>query len=262
MPARSDDDTAPVGKETAPSPGPVQVGFGPTTGLFVESDAGRLELPVFTWLRAQTDTRVSGGTDLAATVPLVRPIRQGSLIDDKLHLFFQPEFGSDENGELLDLFAEWTFDELLRIRAGQFRTPDTRAFITPLSNLQLAERGLVVDQFRLGRDTGAMASGAFASGLLHYDIGAFNGAEMPDLGGDRDSPSVIGRTEIRLGQPVPYDQAPSLTFDDPHGVTFGFGGAYSRRAIKQGSGPTSGRPSTTATTRATPTEMTCRTVTA
>jgi hypothetical protein len=99
-------------------------------------------------------------------------------------------------------------------------------------NLQLSTRGLVVDEFNLGRDTGVMASGELAEGLVHYDLAVVNGATINDRTGNRDSPSVISRIELRFGTPIPYDQAPSLTLEDPRGVTLGFGGAFSREAVK------------------------------
>ena len=155
---------------------------------------------------------------------------QGSLFDSKLHFFAQPEFAGSST-KLLDLFAEWRFNDAFHFRVGQFRTPYSRAYITPLTNLQLTTRGLVIDQFGLGRDTGAMASGSLAEGLFHYDIAVVNGATINDHSGDRDAPAVIGRAEFRFGDLIPYDQAPSLVLDDPNGLTLGFGGAFARRGI-------------------------------
>lgn len=227
-----------------PDPRSARVRLGPTTGLLFESESARLEFHTFSWLRAQSDTRVGDETDVEASVPLARFIIQGSLLDDKLHLFVQPELAGTRDDELLDLFVEWKLDDRLRIRAGQFRTPYSRAFITALSNQQLSQRGFVVDQFRLGRDTGAMASGELASGFFHYDLGIFNGAGINDLSGDRDAPGIVARTELRFGDPVPYDQAPSLALDDPHGVTIDFGGAFARKGIESRS---PGNPPSTTT---------------
>ncbi len=209
-----------------------RVRLGPTTGLVFESDHSRLAFHFHSWLRAQSDTRVGDETDAEASIPVARFILEGSLLDEKLHLFVQPELAGTRDDELLDLFVEWHFDERLRVRAGQFRTPFSRAFITPLTSQQLTERGFVVDQFNIGRDTGAMASGELASGLLHYDLGIFNGAGINDLSGDRDAPTVVARTELRLGDVVPYDQVPALVLDDPHGVTIAVGGAFGRQGIE------------------------------
>jgi len=208
------------------------VRLGPTTGLLFESDHSRLAFHVHSWLRAQSDTRVGDETDVEASIPVARFILEGSLLDEKLHLFVQPELAGTRDDELLDLFAEWHFDEALRVRAGQFRTPFSRAFITALASQQLTERGLVVDQFSIGRDTGVMASGELASGLLHYDLGLFNGAGINDLSGDRDAPTVVARTELRLGDGVPYDQVPALVLDDPHGVAIAVGVAFGRKGIE------------------------------
>lgn len=213
-------------------PAAARVRLGPTTGLLFESDHSRLAFHVHSWLRAQSDTRVGDETDAEASVPVARFILEGSLLDDKLHFFVQPELAGTRDDELLDLFAEWHFDERLRIRAGQFRTPFSRTFITALASQQLTERGLVVDRFNIGRDTGVMASGELVSGLFHYDLGIFNGAGINDLSGERDAPTVVARTELRLGDVVPYDQVPALVLDDPHGVTIAVGGAFGRKGIE------------------------------
>ncbi len=222
----------------APPTHDARVKFGPTTGLRFDSDTAHLELHTFNWFRATSDSRIGGSTRAQATIPLARLVLQGSVLDPRLSFFFQPEFGANSGGQLLDLFAEWHFDPRIGLRIGQFRTPYSRAYITPLSNIELTERGLVSDEFRLGRDTGAMASGDFASGRLHYDLGLFNAANIDDLAGDRAAPEAVLRTEWRIGTPIPYDQAPSLTLDDPHGLTLGYGGFFSRRGVIQSDGAT------------------------
>jgi hypothetical protein len=215
----------------ASNPASARVDFGPRTGLVVDAGASRLELHAYTWLRAQTDTRIGGETDLEASIPVGRVFLTGSLFDSKLSFFAQPEFAGSKV-ELLDLFAEWEVSKALRFRGGQFRTPYSRAFITPLTNLQLTSRGLVVASFGQGRDTGVMASGALAGGHLHYDLAVVNGATINDRRRDRDAPAVIARTEFRFGDSVPFDEVPSLLLDDPHGLAIGLGGAFSRNALK------------------------------
>ncbi len=205
--------------------------FGPTTGLVFDTGTSRIELHGYAWFRAQSESVVGGETDVDATVPVGRVFVTGSVLNSKLHFFAQPEFAGDEV-KLLDLFADWRFSDAVHVRVGQFRTPYSRAFITPLTNLELPTRGLVIDRFGLGRDTGAMVSGDLAGTRFHYDVALVNGATINDTSGERDAPAVIVRNEIRFGEPVPYDQAPSLTLDDPHGLTIGFGGAYSRKASK------------------------------
>lgn len=222
--------------DTAPPTNDARVKFGPTTGLRFDSDSAHLELHTFDWFRATSDSRIGGSTRPQGSVPLARLVLQGSILDPRLSFFFQPEFAGTSAGQLLDLFAEWHFDPRIGLRIGQFRTPYSRAFITPLSNIELTERGLVSDEFRVGRDTGAMASGDFAAGRFHYDLGLFDAANIDDLAGDRAAPEAVLRTEWRIGTPVPYDQAPSLILDDPHGLTLGYGGFFSRRGVTQTDG--------------------------
>jgi hypothetical protein len=246
-PAATDSPPAPPAASPPAAPPPpdpaaptndAHVKFGPTTGLRFDSDTAHLELHTFNWFRAQTDSRVGAATRPQAQVPLARLVLQGSVFDPRVFFFFQPEFAQGSAGQLLDLFGEWHFDPKLALRIGQFRTPFSRAYITPLSNLELTERGLVSDEFRFGRDTGAMAFGDLAAGFFHYEVGVFNGANIDDFAGDRIAPMGMARTEFRFGTPIPYDQAPSLTLVDPHGLTLAFGGAFARRGITQKDGAT------------------------
>jgi hypothetical protein len=231
------DQAAQQGPSDAKSPTEARVFFGPETGLRIEGEHAWIALHGHTWLRAEAQERVGGNTEVQGSIPVARVFTVGSVLDSRLHFFAQEEFG-DGDPELLDLFAEWWFCDALHVRAGQFRTPYSRAFITPLTNLTLSTRGLVDQEFNLGRDTGAIASGTLGDGLYHYDLALVNGATIDDLEGNRNSPSVILRNELRFGEPVPYDQAPSLTIDDPRGVTLGFGGAFSRRAVEGAPGAT------------------------
>jgi hypothetical protein len=216
---------------------PATVRFGPTTGLRVEGENGHIALHGYAWGRAKVETRVGDETDLEGSVPIGRVFTEGAVLDDRLFFFAQVEF-AENDPELIDVFAEWRHNDALQLRVGQFRTPYSRSFITPLTNIALPTRGLIVDRFGLGRDTGAMLSGTLTEGLFHYDLAVVNGATINDRNGNRDSPSAIARTELRLGDPVPYDQVPSLALSDPHGVTLALGGAYSRRAIGQATGTT------------------------
>ena len=232
-----DAENAPAEAATAERADPplARVHLSPESGFVVDSEDARFELHGYGWFRAETDTRVGGESDLTGSIPVARVFSVGSAFDSKLRLFAQTEFAG-ARVDFLDLFAEWQFDSAFRLRVGQFRTPYSRAYITPLTNLQMPTRGLVLDHFKLDRDTGAMASGSFASGFFHYDLAVVNGATINTREGDRDAPAVILRTEFRFGDPVPYDQAPSLGLEDPRGLTLGLGGAFSRRAIKGAGG--------------------------
>ncbi len=228
----------PLGPTGEANPGaPATVRFGPTTGLVFEGDNGHIALHGYGWGRARLETRVGDETDLEASVPIGRLFTDGAVLDDQLAFFAQVEF-AESDPELLDLFAEWRPNDAFHLRVGQFRTPYSRAFITPLTNIELTTRGLIVDRFALGRDTGAMLSGTLNDGFFHYDFALVNGATINDRNGNRDSPSAIARTEFRFGDHVPYDQVSSLALDDPHGVTLALSGAFSRRAIGQSTGNT------------------------
>jgi len=222
----------------------VKVVLGPTKGLVFQSESSRLAFHGYAWLRAKADTVVGDETDLEGSVPVARLFLDGDFLDSKLDLFAQTEFAGS-SPELLDLFVQWNFEKPFVLRVGQFRTPYSRAYITPLTNLELPTRGLVIDHFGLGRDTGAMVSGLVLSNRFHYDLAVVNGATINNQSGNRDAPSVIGRGEIRFGGGLPYDQAPSLRQTDVSGLVIGFGAAYSRRKVEDTSGSSSeGRTNT------------------
>jgi hypothetical protein len=88
-------------------------------------------------------------------------------------------------------FATWRFIDAVSVRVEQFRTPYSRAFITPLTNSELPTRGLVFDHFGLGRDAGTTASGDVAGNRFHYDLAVVNGTTINELGGDRDAPAIM-----------------------------------------------------------------------
>lgn len=219
------------------------VNFAPLSGLHVQHGSSSLSLQLGTWLRGDILDRAHESTRYQFAVPLLRPVLQVHLLNRQLLFFVQPELGgASPDPRLLDAFIEWAPRDQFHLRFGQFRTPFSRAFIIPIFNLQLPGRGLVVDHFRLGRDSGAMAFGSFSKHRFEYAVGGFSGADINSLASDDAAPLALARIAFNLGQPVPYDQAPALVLDAPSGVSFGLSGAWRDRSHSRGNTPSTPRP--------------------
>lgn len=205
--------------------------FGPTSGLIVESPstASRFELHLATWLRHRIQSPPGGDTTVAFEVPLARVALQGFFLSERVHLFLQPELAGSPR--LLDAFLELVLAPAARLTAGQFRTPFSRAFLDPIVQLQLPTRGLINQEFRVGRDTGLMLSGAPFDGQLEYYIGAFNGASINELAGNRKAPMGVARVVYNVGAPVPYGQSPAADGPVDTGFALGINGAYEMRDV-------------------------------
>ncbi|HJL20472.1 MAG TPA: hypothetical protein RMH99_32695 [Sandaracinaceae bacterium LLY-WYZ-13_1] len=223
-------DATPADPAGGAATGPVSVDFGPTRGLVVESDAldARFELHFATWIRAELDAPDGQDAIFAFDVPLARPLLQISLFENRIRLLFQPELAG-ASPTLLDLQLELELDPAFVIRIGQFRTPYSRAFITPIVTLTFPDRGFVDDTFRLDRDTGLMLSGITPGGVFEYAAGVFNGALINGNLGDLPAPTAIVRLGLNLGDHIPMDQVPSLAAErDLAGGAIAVGAAYRR----------------------------------
>lgn len=100
---------------------------------------------------------------------------------------------------LRDAYVRWTRAGLA-VSAGQFKTPFSRQFITPLADVETANRAAVVDSLSPKRDIGLMAT-YDAHDQVAVSLGVFNG-EGQNVGTNRDSSVlVVARVTAR-----PVDQ--------------------------------------------------------
>lgn len=162
-----------------------------------------------------------------AAVPLVRPSLRGRLGAPWLNLFVQPELAGS-TPKLLDLALDLNFDPRINLRVGQFRTPFSRTFITPITNLLFTERSPADVFFRAGRDTGAMVFGAFADGHLEYNLGAFNGNGINGKNDDRDFEGIARVAFNPLGA-IAYDEIPAIRGSQPLRIGIGVGALRGER---------------------------------
>ncbi|UQA61911.1 hypothetical protein [Polyangium aurulentum] len=160
-------------------------------------------------------------------VLMARPYLKARAFDDQVRFFVQPELGTT-SPKLLDLEVSWQPVPAFGIKVGQFLTPFSRAFFTPVPLLQFQDFSRVNEKFRAGRDTGAMMYGAPAGGIFEYYAGAFNGNGIDRGGNDDTSIMGIGRIAVNPLHPVPYDETPSLRGAVPFRFAIGLNGIADR----------------------------------
>lgn len=76
---------------------------------------------------------------------------------------------------LTDGYIEWTRFAAAHVRAGQFKAPFGREWLTPSTQLVTVERTLATDRLTLNRQIGVEIDGDVRHGQAGYQIGMFNG---------------------------------------------------------------------------------------
>lgn len=205
--------------EAEPKPIAFHASLGDGIGFKTAGNVFSLDAGALTQMQFQL---IMNGPKLASdgfNVLMVRPYLRVRAFGDTVRLFVQPELGT-QNPRLLDY--EVTYQPLpeLGIRVGQFLTPFSRAFLTPVPLLQFQDFSRVNARFRADRDTGLMVFGAPAQGKFEYYMGAFNGNGIDKGGNDDRSIMGIGRLAISPVRAMPYDETPSLRGPVPFGISF------------------------------------------
>lgn len=190
---------------------------------------------VVAWARFVVERAPRSDADAYFEVPVVRPVLQVGVLDDKIRVFVQPELAGP-SPRLLDLHVDLAPDPALQVRIGQFIAPYSRIFITPLPRLTMTDFGVVSDTFRVGRDTGLMVFGQ-AGTVFEYAAGIFNGSGIDGRLGDTPAPMGVARVVVTPFGSVPYDQAPSLGPTEPSGLAIGLGGFYRERDLATAGNP-------------------------
>jgi len=139
----------------------------------------------------------------------VRPQPKGQLGLLWLTYFVQPELAG-ATPRLLDL--ELTAQPIpeVGLKIGQFLTPFSRTFYTPVPRLLFPDFSIANDAFRADRDTGAMLFGTPFKGLLEYYTGAFNGNRIDQGGNDDNKLMYVGRVAVNPLGALPYDETAQL----------------------------------------------------
>lgn len=91
-----------------------------------------------------------------------------------------------EPAPLFDALLDYHVRDELILRAGQYKIPHTRAFLTSGRDLGFAERPAIADAFRYDRDTSAAVRGALWAGRLTYHGGVTDTAGRDAVSADMD----------------------------------------------------------------------------
>lgn len=203
-------------------------------GARVESTDGRfgVRLGALTQFRAQLDEVSDGRFQGRFNTFYVRPQLRMHAFGNQLNVFVQPEF-SGAGARLLDFEITYQPHEAFGMRVGQFMTPFSRGWLTPIPVLHMVDFGAANDNFRWGRDTGAMLMGQPFGGKLEYYLGVFNGNGI----GMPTKQTVHGLGVARLAisplGAVPYNQTRFLAGDQPLRFSIAVNGYAGRRSYER-----------------------------
>jgi hypothetical protein len=150
----------------------------------------------------------------------VRPQIRGQLGAPWLTYFIQPELAGSAP-RLLDLELTAQPVSEFGIKVGQFLTPFSRTFYTPVPKLLFPDFSIANEAFRADRDTGVMLFGAAARGVLEYYAGVFNGNRINKGSNDDDDMIYVGRVAVNPLGSVPYDETPTLSGPAPFRLGLG-----------------------------------------
>ncbi len=175
-------------------------------GFVAESADGnyRIALRNLARFRYQLDVRHSDVVHNAFTISMMRPQLRIAYWQKRFELFVQPELAGT-SARLLDAQLTWVGTPALNVRVGQFVTPMTRDFWTPVPQILFPDFSHVNTEFRADRDFGAMAYGTFAEGLVEYYAGAFDGQELSLPDNDNTRLMYLARVVVNPLGPLAYD---------------------------------------------------------
>lgn len=118
--------------------------------------------------------------------------------------------GSDQLAELKDAFFNYEIaDKALQIRAGQFKTPYSRAQLVSAFSLEFVDRAPTDRFFAPARQKGAMLHGAFGgekNDFFEWNAGAFDGEGENAVNND-EGLMWVGRAAVNPFGAVPYAEA-------------------------------------------------------
>ncbi|UJR83448.1 porin [Sandaracinus amylolyticus] len=208
----------------ATAPG-VELGFSPDEGAFVRN-ADRsfsLQIGLLVQMRYQLSSTPDPARESEFIVRMVRPQLRGTVLAPWIRYFVQPELAG-QSARLLDLQIDIQPHEAIGLRAGQFLTPFSRTFTTPVPRLLFPDFSIANDAFRADRDTGAMLFGTPFEGLLEYYVGIFNGNRIDQGGNDDDQMLYMARLVASPLGRVALDETPALAAHVPFRISFGVNG--------------------------------------
>lgn len=189
-------------------------------GLSVSTADGSFSVRLGLLVQARYELRRTPSIDTQGfDVRVVRPQLRGTIGRPWLRFFVQPELADTQR--LLDLQLDAQPTPLFGVRVGQFLTPFSRAFNTPVPLLQFPDFSVVNTAFRADRDTGVMLHGEPFGGRAEWNLGVFNGNGLDRGGNDRFDLRWMARLAWNPLGAVSYNETPALNGPTPWRVGVG-----------------------------------------
>jgi hypothetical protein len=160
------------------------------------------------------DTHDAGQHTAGFQLSMLRPSMRGSFFDGLVGVFIQPELAGDR-GRVLDAELTLHAHAGFSLTLGQFITPASREFMTPVPVLLFPDFSIVSVAFREGRDVGGMVSGTFFDGRLSYYAALVNGNGIGAPSNDGAGLRLVSRLEVMPLGAVAYDTTQTLSGHSP-----------------------------------------------
>jgi hypothetical protein len=170
-------------------------------GFFIRSPSDKFSMqiggliqPRFT---AQATLQEQNSGEVHFSIPRGQVKFGGHVFDKAVKYSFQTEWGKG-SALIKDLWVEYAaFDGKLSIRAGQYKRPFSRQWLTSAGGQEFVERSITHAYFSPGRDIGFMLHNQYLnSPRVEWAVGLFNGTGyVPwfegDMAFDRDTYDII-----------------------------------------------------------------------
>ena len=158
--------------------------------------------------------------DASFVMRQARPQVRGNVGLPWIRYFIQPELAGG-NARLLDIELDARPVNAIGLRVGQFVTPFSRTFLTPVPRLQFPDFSVANDYFRTDRDTGAMLYGTPFGDRFEYYAAVFNGNGINKGANDDKKMLYEGRLVVNPLGRFDYDEVPALAARRPFGFSLG-----------------------------------------
>jgi hypothetical protein len=163
----------------APAPAPAHVQASLDRGVSIDSADGEFGVGFGLLSQFAHETSIGPSPSRGFVLRLARPVTRVHLWGNKVQVLVQPELA--QNPRLLDASAMIQLHPAFGMHVGQDRPWASRGFRIGRPFQTVADRGLIVDSFRVDRDLGITLLGQPFEGRLEYYFGFFNGDGPNDL---------------------------------------------------------------------------------
>jgi hypothetical protein len=194
----TEDDTVLLPDLASPPPKPL-VGF--RKGFFMTSPDGKFGIKLGGRLQLRWSyERSSSDHEVNFSLPRVRFKFSGHVFDETIKYKFQMDWG--EGGvSLKDALVDLKADDMVVVRLGQFKVPDSRQFIASSTKQHFVDRSITNKAFSVDRDVGVMLMSDWKKAPVEYAVGIWNGTGDDGLlSGDVTVDPATGEGAIDSGE--------------------------------------------------------------